>query len=453
MKKFAVFIATTGGPIQIERLTPERAPQSMICVSRSSTILPISGEYDDFVRRGSGIIEREFGPFEYESFRADISGSVGTGQSWQLPFFIAHAIDAAVGSELVEDVDAADYVVWATGRVDYDLNILDVDHIAEKIKESHSLFEKIASSQSKAVIAAPTSQISLLDEIPNFGENFSVLPAESGFQVCKDLDLNLEPKTASGSIKNRSGKNSRFAAAVLAAATVIAWGFFYFAPVKTDVLVSWRDRVLPVMGLEQKKEKSGDPKIINTQKKSETPKDRQQLSKGEQQVSQTEPRPMGPEIQLTAFKHPSGGSCLEVNFDAVSPVKHILPWNSGGILSTDLLDGVCRFSFSMDVGKKGKYVAVWIDDKSGRFVAKTLSPGTFNGLKIAAGRQSWSFELRRKKDVSSNRHEDRLAVLIGDQPVLKELEWLRKHEDWSRAAAEMGKNNVRLLTIEHRKNP
>ena len=251
MKKFAVFIATTGGPIQIERLTPERAPQSMICISRSSNILPISGEYDDFVRRGSGIIEREFGPFEYESFRADISGSVGTGQSWQLPFFIAHAIDAAAGSELVEDVDAADYVVWATGRVDYDLNILDVDHIAEKIKGSHSLFEKIASSQSKAVIAAPASQISLLDEIPSFGEFFSVLPAESGFQVCKDLDLNLEPKTASGSIKNRSGEKSRFAAVVLAAAIVIAWSFFYFAPVKKDILVSWRERVLTAVGFEK----------------------------------------------------------------------------------------------------------------------------------------------------------------------------------------------------------
>ena len=446
MKKFAVFIATTGGPIQIERLTPERAPQSMICISRSSKILPISGEYDDFVRRGSGIIEREFGPFEYESFRADISGLVGTGQSWQLPFFIAHAIDAAAGSELVEDVDAADYIVWATGRVDYDLNILDVDHIADKIKGSHSLFEKIASSQSKAVITAPTSQISLLDEIPDFGENFSVLPAESGFQVCKDLDLNLEPKTASGSIKNRSGKNSRFTAAVVAAVIVIAWGFFYFAPGKTDILVSWHDRIFPVMGLEPKEGKSGNPKTTDPPKEPEAPE-------GEQQVSPTGPLPISPEIQLTAFKHPSGGSCLEVNFDAVSPVKHILPLNSGGILSADLLDGVCRFSFSIDVGKKGKYVAAWIDDKSGRFVAKTLSPGTFNGLKIAAGRQSWSFELRRKEDVSSNRHEDRLAVLIGDQPVLRELEWLRKQEDWSRVAAELAKKNVRLLTIEHRENP
>ena len=93
----------------------------MICVSRSSTILPISGEYDDFVRRGSGVIEREFGPFDYESFRADVSGPVGTGQSWQLAFFLAHAIDAAEEVELVDDLDKADRVVWASGRVDYDL--------------------------------------------------------------------------------------------------------------------------------------------------------------------------------------------------------------------------------------------------------------------------------------------------------------------------------------------
>ena len=60
MKKFAIFVATTGGAIQIERLTEERAPQSMICVSKSTTILPISKEYHDYVRRGSGIIERDF---------------------------------------------------------------------------------------------------------------------------------------------------------------------------------------------------------------------------------------------------------------------------------------------------------------------------------------------------------------------------------------------------------
>ena len=82
--------------MQVERLTGEHAPQSLICVRRSSTILDVSKDYDDFVRRGSGIIEREFGPFEYGSFRVDVSEPIGAGHSWQLSF-LAHAIDADDG--------------------------------------------------------------------------------------------------------------------------------------------------------------------------------------------------------------------------------------------------------------------------------------------------------------------------------------------------------------------
>ena len=99
MSKFAVFIATTGGPIHVERLTgEEQAPQSLICVRRSSTILDVSGDYDDFVKLGSGVIEREFGPFEGNSFRVDVSEPIETGTSWQLPMFLAHAINVATGS-------------------------------------------------------------------------------------------------------------------------------------------------------------------------------------------------------------------------------------------------------------------------------------------------------------------------------------------------------------------
>ena len=431
MKKFAVFIATTGGPIQIERLTPERAPQSMICVSRSSNILPISGEYDDFVRRGSGIIEREFGPFEYESFRADISGSVGTGQSWQLPFFIAHAIDAAVGSELVEDVDAADYVVWATGRVDYDLNILDVDHIAEKIKGSHSLFEKIASSQSKAVIAAPASQISLLDEIPDFGQNFSVLPAESGFQVCKELGLELKPTSPIHNIEKLPVKRSGKAAGILAVVAIILWGIFYFVPASTDAIVGWGNLILSAIDMEQKTEaiEPEPPPIYNIGKPDQS------------------------KIKLIALKHPQGGSCLEVNFGVITPVEHLLPLNSQGVLSTDLLDGVCRLSFSIDFGEKRKYVAVWIEERSGRFVAQTLTPNTFKGLNSVSGNHSWSFELRRKKDTSKDYQVDRLAVLIGDRPVVKEFAWLIRERDWHKETTILTEKKVQLFTLEYRVDP
>ena len=56
-----------------ERITRERAPQSMVCLKRTSRVLPISGDYDSFVRRGSGVIERTFGPFEDGAFRLDVA--------------------------------------------------------------------------------------------------------------------------------------------------------------------------------------------------------------------------------------------------------------------------------------------------------------------------------------------------------------------------------------------
>ena len=46
MKSCAVFIATTGGPVQVLQLTPERAPQSMVCVNRTTNVLPVPNGYD-----------------------------------------------------------------------------------------------------------------------------------------------------------------------------------------------------------------------------------------------------------------------------------------------------------------------------------------------------------------------------------------------------------------------
>ncbi|MDA1101791.1 MAG: hypothetical protein O2967_22760 [Proteobacteria bacterium] len=133
MKSIAVYIATTGGPVQIERVTPERAPQSLICLGRSSTILPISGDYDDFVRPGSGIIEREFGTHEGISYRLDLSGAIGSGQSWQLGVFLAHALATSGDTALMSGDAAPDEVVIVTGRVDFDLKVDAVDHIPEKL--------------------------------------------------------------------------------------------------------------------------------------------------------------------------------------------------------------------------------------------------------------------------------------------------------------------------------
>lgn len=141
MKRIAVHVATTGGPVLIQRITPEYAPQSMMCLGRSSDVLPISGDYDDFVKPGSGVIVREFGPFEEDAFRLDVSGPIGAGRSWQLGVFTAHAIEHTDGFSLCDPEDA-DIVLWMTGMVDYDLHVRAVDHIAEKVQASRKDFAR-----------------------------------------------------------------------------------------------------------------------------------------------------------------------------------------------------------------------------------------------------------------------------------------------------------------------
>lgn len=93
--KVRVFLATTEGVVQIERITREDARQSAICLKRTTKVLPVSAGYDAFVRPPSGVIEREFGPYPAGAFRLDVSAPVSEGESWQLGVFAAHALAAA----------------------------------------------------------------------------------------------------------------------------------------------------------------------------------------------------------------------------------------------------------------------------------------------------------------------------------------------------------------------
>ena len=134
MRRFAVFVGTTAGPVSIERITREPAARtSMVCLGRSARQLPLSDDYDSFVAAGSGAVARAFGPFPDGGFRMDLSAPVSGGDSWQLAAFVAHAVLADPDARLVADTDDADAVIWLTGAVDYDYAVHPVDHVAEKI--------------------------------------------------------------------------------------------------------------------------------------------------------------------------------------------------------------------------------------------------------------------------------------------------------------------------------
>lgn len=163
MKRIAILIATTGGPVLVDRITPEPAPQSMVCLKRQSDVLPISADYDDFVRAGSGVIMREFGPYVEGAFRLDVTEAIGTGLSWQLGFFAAHAIFKSEIAEL-SDLESADLIIWLTGTVDYDLNVGAVDHVFEKVEASSYMLATWIGKGTPIIFGAHPENAKFLDK-------------------------------------------------------------------------------------------------------------------------------------------------------------------------------------------------------------------------------------------------------------------------------------------------
>ena len=147
--KVHVFAATTRGPVQIERITREAAPVSQMCLGRTTSVLPVSPDYDAFVRQPSGVIERALGPFEPGGFRLDASDEIGDGRSWQLSVLVAHALDRA--GRLAGPGESAGAILWVTGTVDVDLRVGAVDFVGEKLRATRERFAARAAEGSPPV--------------------------------------------------------------------------------------------------------------------------------------------------------------------------------------------------------------------------------------------------------------------------------------------------------------
>lgn len=151
MNPVRVYIATTAGPVAIQRITEEDPDvNSVICLAGKAVALPVSGAYDAFVRNPTGIVQRHF---KHNAYRIDVSEKIDEGYSWQLGVFAAHALHRA--ARLATPKDIAATVVIATGEVDRDLDILAVDGVAEKISQIEEIFPDIVSDAERVLIAVP----------------------------------------------------------------------------------------------------------------------------------------------------------------------------------------------------------------------------------------------------------------------------------------------------------
>lgn len=141
-----VFIATSKGLVAIQSITDlqDSALQSVITISGSTDLATISPSYHRFVQKSTGLIQSEFG---VASFRANISRNIDVGSSWQLPFYLAHFIQASAILSSMPSAQAqhetvqlgqgspapGDVVLIATGQINTSSGKVEaVSHLPEK---------------------------------------------------------------------------------------------------------------------------------------------------------------------------------------------------------------------------------------------------------------------------------------------------------------------------------
>ena len=150
-----VFVATTEGPSEIQHIVEEDPEvRSVICLNGTSEALPVSRDYDSFVRKPTGVIESVFGN---PSYRVDVSRRISSGRSWQLGLLLAHALHAE--KRLATKDEPADEIYWVTGEVRHSLDVMRVDHVRDKIRQSEALFEGLAHLRSKLTILVPATNL------------------------------------------------------------------------------------------------------------------------------------------------------------------------------------------------------------------------------------------------------------------------------------------------------
>ena len=187
-----VVIGTTEGPSEVLRIAVE-APEvrSVMCLGMSTEALAISPDYDAFVRRPTGVVERELG---HPSYRVDVSARIDNGNSWQLGLYLAHRLMAA--GRLAAPKDSPDHWIWVTGTLDTDLIIGPVSEVARKLERSSAWFDDRAGEGREVAVLAPEQSAGAL---AGLGSGVTVL-AEAGVgPMLAHLGLDM-PDTAKATI-------------------------------------------------------------------------------------------------------------------------------------------------------------------------------------------------------------------------------------------------------------
>lgn len=152
MTRIRVFIATTEGPVAVQKITAEEPDvPSVVCRDGTTEVLAISPDYTRFVDRGTGLVAKLTG---HGAYRLDLDRPVDGGRSWQLPVLLAHLLD--MDRRLVGPCEPADLVILATGEVDRAQRVRAVGRIVEKLAAAQKLIAECKQDGPPLVFLLPS---------------------------------------------------------------------------------------------------------------------------------------------------------------------------------------------------------------------------------------------------------------------------------------------------------
>lgn len=236
---------------------------SVICLNGTAQSLPISNAYYDFVKKGQGLIARDFG---HEAWRIDLSEPVEMGNSWQLGIYLTHYFHS-INLLGKGEPKAGDIVIWATGAVKVNRDVEAVEGVERKLAQSLTRFQQFQAQQIPVlVVMCEANQV--LVELPDFVHSVSLdscadlSPLMSAISAYSDLGQELDQPEdappASSSNETESVVSAHFSTAALWSVFLIAglcmgayWYFNRAPQTAPETIIDLRDESSQTLSLEE----------------------------------------------------------------------------------------------------------------------------------------------------------------------------------------------------------
>ncbi|MDP6829874.1 MAG: hypothetical protein QF512_02835 [Alphaproteobacteria bacterium] len=418
MTAFAIFVMTTGGLVQIQRITRERAPLSMMVLGRGSERLPVSERYDDFVYPGGGPVERFLGPFPDGGFRLEVSGPIDSGDSWQLAAFIAHAVLAAEDCSLCREVEEADKIVCLTGLVDFDGAVGGVGHIPEKLHAVEARLREWVAGGVAPLLAVPrgADHERLLNADPP--EGVPILAAANVGELCQHLGIALASvEPTSEPVSGKPKRRWPYAALlfVLAAGTVLL-----FSQTPSNDVADIK-APLPAPKVVSISPPPPNPEVKPDAKPAPKPRmpgnDAAKPSVSRQAVNAIPLPSKLPALGVIERHAPPGQGCAQIYFGQAEADTRPVPLAAPGRFKSSGGDSLCGILLRIELGGEELYAMVALDIEEGRLVGALRPPPDLSGRRLVTGRRDWALDLPHRIRGDRGIVRYRLTLTISDRPI------------------------------------